>query len=503
MKLDRRWAAAAGAAAFLLWWWAASSRRPARVERAFIVPRGAAGAVPDQPGVAPTVASEASGLEAPAPVLRRPAQRRFSGAAANGTADGGLPADETPAARAARAAGGDASMGGGYGMPTSNGGYGYGGGSGSSPNGAAGAGNAGSAAKGGEYDKKAAAGSGGKDTDAGAPMDKALAGTAGHLAAAARGLKSRGDIEALRAGAGLETGLLRGLAQDAKVDAGIRKGISDLQASGQRVTPEAVAKIAEGVLKDNGMTPADVDMDATVARASAPPGPPIPQAALAEAAKNMASTPPLDPATIDELNRLAKNPPPPRKPAPKGAIDAFKQNCAAFKKAQQDFGVRPEHINGILGVETTWGRNTGTFPIVRTLEQISMRTGSDGRPTRQAVQAGNDLKALARLSAQGNLGDRLPSQIQSSYAGAMGIPQFLPTSWEAYSRAPDGGKRDPFEFGTAAYSVGSYLKSHGYNNDVPRSIWGYNHSQEYVDKVLGLSNDIKPAIDAAAKSDCP
>lgn len=81
----------------------------------------------------------------------------------------------------------------------------------------------------------------------------------------------------------------------------------------------------------------------------------------------------------------------------------------------------------------------------------------------------------------------------------MGIPQFLPTSWEAYSRAPGGGKRDPFNFGTAAYSVGNYLRVHGYSKDVPRSIWGYNHSQEYVDKVLGLSADVKAALPPAPK----
>ena len=78
----------------------------------------------------------------------------------------------------------------------------------------------------------------------------------------------------------------------------------------------------------------------------------------------------------------------------------------------------------------------------------------------------------------------------------MGIPQFLPTSWEAYSRAPDGGKRDPFNFGDAAYSVGNYLRVHGYSKNVPRSIWGYNHSQEYVDKVLGLSADVKESLNA-------
>lgn len=498
MKFDRRWAAGAGVAALLLWWLAAASRRPPRIERAFIVPRGAAGAVPDQPGVAPTVASEASGLEAPAPVLRRSAERRFSNPESSGGADGGLPG-ETRAASAARLEIGGASMPGGYGAPTAGGGSSYGGAVGGGPPGSATT-PAGKASDGERTAKSDVPAAGGKPRDSGAPEDKSLTGTAGNLAEAARSLKNRGDIAALRAGAGFEAGLLRGLEQDAKVDAGIRKGIADLQSSGQQATPEAVAKIAEGVLKDNGLTPADVNMDVTIARASAPPGTPATPAALSEAVKNMSSTPPLEPWMQEELNRLADKPPPPRSPPPKGAIDAFVKYKSTFEAAHREFGVRPEDDDSILGIETTWGRNQGTYPIVRTLELISQRTDSQGRRTRAAIQAENDLKALARLAAQDKLGGMRPSEIKASYAGAMSPAQCLPSSCEAYSRSPDGSKPDPFDFKHAIFFVASYLKAHNYAKSVPGSILGYNHSQEYVNKVMKLSADIKPGIEAAAKT---
>lgn len=494
MSFDRRHAVFAGAMCLLTAWWAATSRKPApeSARRKFSDSRGGQGTGPDRPNV--PAEEHPAELEPPAPVLMQSAERRFSSPSSNGGAAGGIAGAEdaqAPAPGAAeRQAGVNVNLPGGYGAPTASvGTAAFGGGeSGSRP--LAGA-------------RRAAAPSadgkdGGSPPEARAPDEKKLTGAAANLVTAARGLKERGDIAAMRNGAGLEAGIMRGLALDKKVDAGIRNAIADLQSSGRPVTPEAVAKAAEGVLKENGLEPEDVDVQTAVARASGPPPPGVPPAAYAEAAKDMASTPPLEPAVLAEIRELGGKPPPPRAPAPRGALDAFRKNHDVFEKAQKDFGVKPEHILGILGVETTWGRNTGKFPIVRTLEEISTRTDSKGRRTRAAIQAENDLKALARLSAEGNLGGLKPSELRSSYAGAMGVPQFLPTSWEAYSRAPGGGKRDPFNFGTAAYSVGNYLKVHGYNKDVPRSIWGYNHSQEYVDKVLGLSADVKASLNAAA-----
>ena len=158
--------------------------------------------------------------------------------------------------------------------------------------------------------------------------------------------------------------------------------------------------------------------------------------------------------------------------------------------------MRPEHILGILGVETVWGRNTGNLPLVGVLQERA-KENEGGNPTKRAVQSANDLLALARLSATERLGGRLPADIKGSYAGAMGIPQFLPTSWEAYARTPQGKTLDPFDFATAAYSVGNYLRVHGYSRDVSKSIMAYNHSQAYVDKVLGLSADVKAGLDKA------
>lgn len=477
------------AAALLLCWAGmrgpGAQRSASRLERE---PAAAPARTEPFPAAAPS-----SELAPPEPVLERSAQRRFSSPASQGAAGGlaGAAEDEaSPQAQERRAGGGygGVSMPGGYGAPSAS--------VGTFASAPAGGGAPGRASAGQE---RAASGPKtgerrGNDAGEAPPIDKQLTGAAAGLVGAARELKTRGDAAAMRAASTSQAGIMRQLEVDRKVDAGIRKGISDIQSLGRPVTPEAVAKITEGVMIENGLDPANEDLGIAAARAMGPPPPDIPPAAYAAAVQAIVNAPPLDPAVRAELERLADKPPPPRSPPPRGALDAFRKHGDVFVKALDDFGVKPEHILGILGVETRWGANTGKYPLPATLLAISQRTDKQGRPTKAAVQAGKDLAALARLSASDNLGGLTPNQVHGSYAGAMGIPQFLPSSWEAYARAPGGGKRDPFNFGTAAYSVGNYLKMHGYSRDVPRSIWGYNHSQEYVDKVLNLSEDVKAAL---------
>ena len=498
-----RLALAAGAAAVALLLWAAASRKPVPDARTLLVerPEPAPGPAPAEPEpAAPPPAPEAppAELAPPEPVLAQSAQRRFSSPASQAAA-GGIAGAETGGAASAPGFGGGVNLPDGSYAPTASVGS-FAPAPGNPPPGAAPRAapapdappDAPAAAA-----RKAAAEEDEAPPEGAAPGDRKVTGAAAGLVSAARDLRSRGDAAAMKENASLEKGLMRQIAVDGKVDAGIRKAISDIQSSGRPVTMEAVTEAAEEVLSAQGLTQDDVDLPMAIARASAPPPPEVPRAAYLAAVQAIVATPQLTPQQKIEIQTLADKPPPPRAPAPRGALDAYRKHKDVLDKAHKDFGVKPEHILGILGVETGWGRNTGKYPLPSTLKAISERTGPDGRPTKQARQAGRDLAALARLSAQGNLGGLTPDQVRGSYAGAMGIPQFLPSSWEALARSPDGGKRDPFDFADAAYSVGNYLRASGYAKDVPRSIWGYNHSQEYVDKVLGLSASVKASLPPA------
>ena len=89
-----------------------------------------------------------------------------------------------------------------------------------------------------------------------------------------------------------------------------------------------------------------------------------------------------------------------------------------------------------------------------------------------------------------------PFHFKGSYAGAFGIPQFLPSSYLKWGfDADNNGTVNLYWFPDAIYSVGNYLKSHGWKPELPEKekrdvIWTYNHSKTYVDTVLFVARKI-------------
>ena len=72
-----------------------------------------------------------------------------------------------------------------------------------------------------------------------------------------------------------------------------------------------------------------------------------------------------------------------------------------------------------------------------------------------------------------------------SSAGALGWMQFIPSSWRAYGvDANKDGKKDPYNPVDAIFAAARYLKAAGYEKDVRRSVFAYNHADWYVDSVM-------------------
>ena len=72
-----------------------------------------------------------------------------------------------------------------------------------------------------------------------------------------------------------------------------------------------------------------------------------------------------------------------------------------------------------------------------------------------------------------------------SSAGALGWMQFMPSTWRMYGTdANKDGKKDPYNPVDAIFAAGRYLKAAGYEKDVRRSIFAYNHADWYVDSVM-------------------
>lgn len=126
-----------------------------------------------------------------------------------------------------------------------------------------------------------------------------------------------------------------------------------------------------------------------------------------------------------------------------------------LRRAEAEFGVPAEVILGILGVETAYGQNTGSFRVIDSLATIAF----DG-PRRQEYFR-DELKELLLLARDMSID---PLEIKGSYAGAMGLPQFMPSSYRRY--AVDFNQDAVIDLigspADAIGSVASYLKAYGW-----------------------------------------
>jgi len=128
---------------------------------------------------------------------------------------------------------------------------------------------------------------------------------------------------------------------------------------------------------------------------------------------------------------------------------------AALTRAQQQYGVPPEVIAAIIGVETMYGGNKGRYRVIDALVTLAF----DYPPRSQFFLA--ELKHFLLLAREERVN---PLEPVGSYAGAMGFGQFISSSYRHYAVDFDAdGKRDIWQNPTDAVgSVANYLAVHGW-----------------------------------------
>jgi membrane-bound lytic murein transglycosylase B len=136
----------------------------------------------------------------------------------------------------------------------------------------------------------------------------------------------------------------------------------------------------------------------------------------------------------------------------------MEKNRLALEKAYEVYGVPPIIVAAIIGVETTYGGNTGDY---RVLDALSTLSFDFPRRSKFFKRELGEFILLAREE------QTLITELKGSYAGAMGLPQFMPSSYRAYAVDFDGdGFRDIWENPTDAIgSVANYLAQHGWQRD--------------------------------------
>ncbi len=144
----------------------------------------------------------------------------------------------------------------------------------------------------------------------------------------------------------------------------------------------------------------------------------------------------------------------------------WNDNAPALARAEQEYGVPPEIVLGILGVETLYGRHTGNFRVLDALTTLAF--DYPDTPTRDARMRffRKELENLLLLERDSGAD---PLSVLGSYAGAIGLPQFMPDSIRAYAVDFDGdGRIDLRNSPTDAIgSVAHFLQQHGWVRGEP------------------------------------
>lgn len=162
----------------------------------------------------------------------------------------------------------------------------------------------------------------------------------------------------------------------------------------------------------------------------------------------------------------------------------WEQNQAFLAKVEQDSGVPAEVIVAIIGIETIYGRQTGNFRVKDVLSTLAFSyPDTPNKASREQLfkdqlqelillcwsEAGGKLPAMN--SAQGMSQTRFNSCLNqnSSYAGAIGLPQFMPGSIRSFAIDGDGDgqinlRQSPKD---AIASVANFMRKHGWQPGMP------------------------------------
>jgi len=170
----------------------------------------------------------------------------------------------------------------------------------------------------------------------------------------------------------------------------------------------------------------------------------------------------------------------------------LQDNRVLLGQIETAFGVEKEILVSIFRIETNFGRVKGNVLIFNSLLTLALVEN------RRSTWAEEELANLLLICRETQ---KDPLEIKGSWAGAFGLPQFVPSSYVKYGVDGDGdGAIDLNNRSDALASMANYLKAFGWSEDDPaakkQAIYAYNHCDSYVQAVLiyarALKKDSKP-----------
>jgi membrane-bound lytic murein transglycosylase B len=171
-----------------------------------------------------------------------------------------------------------------------------------------------------------------------------------------------------------------------------------------------------------------------------------------------------------------------------GGVDFWHRHAATLERAEREYGVPPQIIVAILGVETRYGAHTGGYRVLDALHTLGFHYPRRGEFFRA------QLSHFLRFSREEKIPATMPT---GSYAGAMGVPQFMPDSFRIYAVDFDGdGRRDIWNnTDDVIGSVANYFVRKGNwraGEDVAFPVSGIGRAQQSL-----IDAGAKPSLDRA------
>jgi len=165
-------------------------------------------------------------------------------------------------------------------------------------------------------------------------------------------------------------------------------------------------------------------------------------------------------------------------------VKFWQENAPVFAAVERQYGVPAEIIIAIIGVETFYGQNTGSHRVIDALSTLAF-----AYPPRSKFFL-SELENFLLLCREENI---LPYSPMGSYAGAMGMPQFMPSSFRTYAADFDNDKLRDIWHNKADViaSVANYLAKHKWQ---PGQAIAFPVQAQGETYKSALNTDLKPAL---------
>ena len=143
----------------------------------------------------------------------------------------------------------------------------------------------------------------------------------------------------------------------------------------------------------------------------------------------------------------------------KKGVEFVKKYQDTFNTVEKKYGVPKEYIAAIIGVESNYGKNVGKYPVFDTLTTLSFEKNRRNKFFKKELMSFIHLCKTQKIN---------PKNVYGSYAGAIGLGQFMPSNYEAYGVDFNGDGRVTLQRKQDAIaSVANYFKKNGWRSGEP------------------------------------